>query len=75
MLKVVHKLHNIVIGWFRRIFNINSELSRKRLETCRKCPHKTMFLGDEYCSLCGCAIKSKVRVEDEICYDGRWDNM
>lgn len=34
-----------------------------------------MFLGDEYCSLCGCAIKSKVRVEDEICYDGRWDNM
>lgn len=68
---MVKKIKNIIKGWFKRIFNFDSELSRKRLEICDKCPHKTKILGDAYCSICWCALKSKSMVEDETCYDGR----
>lgn len=40
-----------------------------------KCSYKEEFLGEEYCSCCGCPIRSKVLVEDEICLDGRWPNV
>lgn len=52
MIKFFKKLGNIIEGWFKRIFNFDSELSRKRLEICDKCPHKTKILGDAYCDLC-----------------------
>ena len=75
MIKFFKKLGNIIEGWFKRIFNFDSELSRKRIEICQKCPHKTKILGDDYCGLCYCQIVAKSRVEDETCYDGRWDDI
>ena len=29
-------------------------------------------LGINYCSLCGCPLKDKLRVEDEHCLNGKW---
>lgn len=75
MKKGFKKLGNIIVGWFRRLFNIDSELSKKRVEICRSCPKKVTILGDDFCSLCYCQIVAKSRVEDETCYDGKWDNI
>lgn len=75
MIKFFKKLGNIIEGWWKRIFNVDSELSKKRIEICQTCPHKIKILCDDYCSLCYCQINSKSLVKDEICYDGRWDNI
>ena len=40
-----------------------------------KCPHRTQVLGEDICSLCYCVCKVKVTVEDETCYDGRWNDI
>lgn len=61
-------IKNIVIGWWRRIFKKNNELANKRLAICKNCPNNL----HGWCGLCGCNLKAKARVEDEICHDGKW---
>lgn len=34
-----------------------------------------LFIGEQTCGKCYCPINSKVLVEDEICYDGRWNDI
>lgn len=75
MFKFLKKIKNIITGWLKKIFNANSELSKKRLEVCDKCPHKVKILRDDYCGLCYCNLHAKSLVEDEICYDGRWNDI
>lgn len=66
-------IKNIVLGWYRKIFNKNNELAEKRLAICDSCPHKVNLTKKEsICSLCGCVLSAKVRVESEICHDNRW---
>lgn len=62
-------------GWFVLItnilFNKTSYKSKRRLVLCRNCQYNSNGI----CSLCGCVIKAKVRVdyiedEDGISIDG-----
>ena len=66
------KVKNIIIGWYRKIFNKKSELAEKRLAICGTCSYKTKLCGQDICDLCGCVLDAKVRVEDEQCYNNKW---
>ena len=72
MLKIIKKLKNIIIGWYRKFTKKKQTLAEYRLSICNKCPYKKIILSQEVCDLCGCVLDAKVRVEDEICYDERW---
>ena len=69
---VMKKIRNIIIGWYRKLFNKNSDLATYRLSICRACPYKIRIYKQDLCDLCGCVLDAKVRVEDEKCYDNRW---
>lgn len=74
-MKLFEKIKNIIIGWYRYIFKSQSDFSKKRIEICKKCPHKIRVTGGDMCSLCGCFIMPKSAVANEICYDGRWNDI
>lgn len=67
-----NKFLHIIVGWFNRIFSKNQDLYDQRIIICKECKYKKRLLGEEYCSLCGCPLKSKLVVKDEFCYDNRW---
>ena len=69
---IMKKVKNIIIGWYRKIFNKKSELAEKRLAICSTCSYKTKLCGQDICDLCGCVLDAKVRVEDEQCYNNKW---
>ncbi len=50
-------------------------MAKERLSICRQCPYIEKAFRKEICSLCGCVLKAKTEVKDEICYDGRWNNV
>lgn len=67
------KMVNIIKGTFRNIFNITTSSSLKRLSICAKCKHRKHLWGfGHYCELCGCIIKSKITVEEEVCPIKKW---
>ena len=72
MKKIVRKIINIIIGHWYNLFNINSKLYMSRYAYCKNCKHKEKIFGINYCSLCGCPLKDKLRVEDEHCLNDKW---
>lgn len=72
---MVKKIRNIITGWYRRLIGKNYDFAEDRYKICKRCSYMESFLGEEYCSLCGCPIHSKKLVEDEICLDGRWPKI
>lgn len=71
MLKNIN-IKNILVGWYRKLTKRKQTLAEYRLSICKTCPYKKLFLSEDICDLCGCVLDAKVRVENEICYDGRW---
>lgn len=66
------KFRHIFIGWTFKLFGIEDTLANRRWASCQTCCKiKNTKLG-EICTLCGCVIDAKVRVEDEHCELGRW---
>ena len=59
---------NIIKGNFRRLFNIRPNYYEERYKICKVCSEKEETPIGEICGLCGCPLKSKLRVEDEKCY-------
>ena len=57
----------IIVGNIRRLFNIEPYYYRHRYSICNKCANKELTPIGEICGLCGCPLKSKLRVEDEKC--------
>lgn len=72
MVKILRKIRNIFIGWYRKIFNKQSQLAYNRMQICKRCSYRETLFREDVCSLCGCFLDSKTRVEDEHCYDNRW---
>lgn len=75
MEKLLNKIKNIIIGWYKVFFKSQSILSKKRIEICKTCPHCEKIMGQRTCTLCFCPIISKSEVANETCYDGRWDDI
>jgi hypothetical protein len=72
---MVKKIRNIIVGWFNHFFKPMPNWAKERLNICNTCPHAELILNEKICSKCGCVCKVKVLVEDEICYDGRWNDI
>ena len=72
MKNFILKIKNIIIGHLYNLFNINNKLYTSRYTYCKDCIYKEKMLGINYCSLCGCRLKDKLRVEDEHCLNGKW---
>ena len=72
MKNFILKIKNIIIGHLYNLFNINNKLYTSRYTYCKDCIYKEKILGINYCSLCGCLLKDKLRVEDEHCLNGKW---
>lgn len=69
---MIKKIWNILMGWYYKIFNKKNNLAKQRMLICKECHHKTLFLNQEICNLCGCVLDAKVRVENEQCYENKW---
>lgn len=71
---VINKIRNILISnLYYRVFNKNEYLYSKRVDICNKCSHKaTHRLIGDYCDICGCPFKSKLRCKNEKCSINKW---
>lgn len=66
--------HPLVIlkGTWYRLKNKNHILYAKRYRHCRFCSEKIDSPVGELCDLCGCPLKSKLRIKEETCELNRW---
>lgn len=74
MVKFFKKIwHILIANLYYRPFNKNEYLYIKRYKLCNECEHKKdhAIIG-EFCDLCGCPLKSKLRVKDEKCIINKW---
>lgn len=58
---------NIIKGNWRNIKNKNKDLYNNRYEFCRFCAERQDSPIGEICGICGCPLKTKLRVEEETC--------
>lgn len=67
------QLSKIIIGNINRLLGRKKDLYNIRYAFCRNCKSKkeNHFIG-EYCNICGCPLKSKLRAEDEHCDINKW---
>ena len=72
MKNFILKIKNIIIGHLYNLFNINNKLYTSRYTYYKYFIYKEKVLIINYCSLCGCPLKDKLRVEDEHCLNGKW---
>lgn len=63
------------LGISKSLMNINTndELSKKRLNICRKCDKLEIKYNKEKCSVCGCYLKHKTRIKSETCPLNKWE--
>ena len=73
--KMVRKIKNIIVGWYRKLTGKRYDFAENRQKICSGCSYREKYAGMYWCSLCGCEIVAKSKVEDEICLDGRWPNV
>jgi hypothetical protein len=70
---IFQKIQYIIDGYFNWIYDIiinNHEMSEKsktRFEICNKCENNKNGI----CSLCGCILKAKIRVDFDIDENGK----
>ena len=73
MINIFKWIKMVCQGWFRRIFNIQTEESKRRLAIRMSCVDKLELIKGEYiCSRCGCPIKSATLADDKKCDKGLW---
>ena len=70
----MNKLYNIIEGWinrFRKVHPVKEALFHDRLKICQSNECGMLKLG--ICTVCGCPVKTKVRVVDEECPENMWN--
>ena len=71
--KMVIKVKHIILGTLYNIFNVNWKLANSRLRICKICSKHKKIKGLGYiCTECGCILKSKATIEDEVCKLNKW---
>lgn len=65
-------IKNIIKGTIYNVLRKEQKLADERLPICKKCEHIKDTKFGEICSLCGCILESKTRVEDEHCELNKW---
>lgn len=65
--------HILISNLYYRPFKRHEWLYLKRKAICNSCKEKKEHpIIGEYCGLCGCPLKSKLRVKDEQCKINKW---
>ena len=73
MKRLFKKLKHIFLGNLYNLIGVNYELMNTRLEICKKCDKKVNLTKNvEVCSICGCVLNAKSRIEEESCVIGKW---
>lgn len=73
MVKLVKKIWNIIKGTYFNITRKHQDAADVRLAICKKCLNSEHVKGfGDICTLCGCILESKTRVEDEKCEMNKW---
>ena len=73
MVNVFKKIWNIIKGTYFNITRKHQDKADERLRICRGCNKTELIKGfGEVCTLCGCILESKTRVEDEKCEMNKW---
>lgn len=62
------KLRNIALSYWRLAIGNDPPYAKPRRKICHACPK--MKCG--VCTICGCPIATKPRIEDESCPLGKW---
>jgi len=62
------KIQSIFIGWWFWITNRNNKLAKERLKICSTCEYRVGLI----CGSCGCVLKAKARLPEEICPYSKW---
>lgn len=63
---------NIIIGNWFRLRDHNTKLYNIRYKQCQNCTEKEDTPIGEVCGICGCPLKSKLRVVNETCELDKW---
>jgi hypothetical protein len=73
MVKLLKKFWNIIKGTYFNITKKHQDKADKRLKVCNKCDKVETLHGiGKICTMCGCILESKTRVEDEKCEMNKW---
>jgi len=76
MIRIIKKIRNIIIGTWNNVFHRNNEIAEKRLKICYACDKCfTLSKNIKICTLCGCVLESKARVDNEKCELNLWVNI
>lgn len=64
---------SVIKGNWMRLTGGNTRLYHIRRRSCMSCTERESVKGvGEICGICGCPLKSKLRVEDEKCGLNKW---
>jgi hypothetical protein len=69
---ITHPFNIIKGNWFR-IKDENHALYKTRYKQCKTCFELEDTPIGKVCGLCGCPLKSKLRVKEETCELHRWN--
>jgi hypothetical protein len=73
MKKFFVHLYQILLGTYRNIFQVRTGFEDKRWEVCCACEHcKANDILGTYCDVCGCILKSKIKVDNAKCSLNKW---
>ena len=65
------KIKNIIQGWYSHFTGeYDNKLYKERRVICNGCEYRNEKL--DFCRICLCALKPKLKVEDEFCPLMRW---
>lgn len=69
----MQKIKPIFKGWYYSLRGFNWELAEQRMRQCQECS-EILYLTKNVteCSICGCFLDAKTRVEEERCPKGLW---
>ena len=71
--KLLKKIWNIIKGTYFNITNKHQDKADKRLAICNICNKTEILYGvGKICTMCGCVLESKTRVDDEKCEMNKW---
>ena len=63
----------IIEGWKNHILGKNMSFDKARYNTCLDCENRNKIL--DTCNICGCVLKAKSKVADEVCPENRWHDI
>lgn len=72
MAGIIKKIPAIVKGNIKNALHMESELSKERMMLCDNCEKERRIVLFKVCSVCGCVLKAKTKVDDEQCPLGKW---